>query len=443
MRRIVWLILIGLALVAGKGWAGPARVAVFVNLERLPGFRVILRVEGVHLLGKGREEVLPLVSREIDTGLPFGQGLLAFGEVPAGKYRGLKLCLSGVKVRGREWKGGSIERVYPVSLDLRNGETTSLFVSWDVAGSLGGKAFVPRFSVRRQENPLPGENLFVDTPDTDTVWVITTDTNRVVYSLGICEGPRGMAVAPGGQRFYVVCEGERAVKVVGMRSFRVEDVIPVPLLTSPRYLALGPEGRALITSPDDRMLALVDLERGVLVRSQRLNYQPGEVVYLSEGQRFAVSSPVEGVVYFFDTDLNPAGRLSAGFAPRGLASDREYFYVTDEEGGVHFYRLPGLESEGRVETCFGPERVLSVDGRVLVSCSGGELAVLLEGHLTVSRRLSVGRGAFSMVYYAPRRWVYVALREAGAVAVVDFNRERVVGKIEVGGRPFELVVNSF
>ncbi len=424
-----------------KGWAGSARVAVFVNLERLPGFEVTLMMDGVYLLKGGRAEKLPLKSEEVKTGVSFAQKLLAFGEVPEGKYEGMRLYISGVGVGGRLEKR-EIEREFPVSFEVHKGETISLFLTWDVAGSIGAKAFVPRFSVRVQESPLPGENLFVATEDTDTVWVITTDTNRVVYSLGIGDGPQGMAVDPDRERFYVVCKGERAVKVVGRRSFRVEDVIPVPLMNSPRYIALGPEGMAFLTSPGDRMVAILDLERGNLVRYRRLSYEPQEVTYIERVSRFAVSSPDDSAVYLFDRDLTPVKRLSAGFRPRGVNADEKYLYVSDEQGGLHLYRLPDFQSEGRVEVCSAPVRVLAVERRIFVSCEDGWLDVILAGHKAVSRRLTVGRGAFAMAYYSPRRWLYVALREAGAVAVVDFNRERTLGNITVGGRPFEMVVGT-
>ncbi|HFC98381.1 MAG TPA: YncE family protein [Thermosulfurimonas dismutans] len=441
MRAIAGLVLISLILMSAGAWAASARVAVFVNMQKLPGFEVGLKIKGVWLKGEGGEEEIPLMGDRIRSGVSFGQTLLAFGKVAPGRYRALRVRFGKVRARGRNLSPVQKERVFPLRLEVHKGETVSLFLIWDVADSLGEAGFVPRFSLKVQEPPLPGENLFVDTEDTDTLWVITTDLNRVVYSLGVCREPKGMVSEPGERKFYVVCEGDKTIVEVGTGSYRVEDVIPVPLLNSPRYIALGPEGKALLSSPDDRMVALLDLRQGNLVRYRRLSYEPGEVAYIENLSRFAVSSPHDGTVYFLDADLQTVGRISAGFTPRGLAVDDTFLYVADEEGGVQLYRLPGLEPAGRVSVCQRPVRVLGVDDRVFVSCEEGELAVLLSGHQTVSRRLHPGRGAFSMVYYSPRRWLYVALREAGGVAVVDFNREKIMGNIQVGGKPFEMVVS--
>jgi len=423
-------------------WGQGGRVAVLVNLERLPGMRVELAVERVVLVTEdGHQERLPLYLPKVATGLDFGQGLLAFGEVPAGRYRELRLYFSGARVEGAPVKLGAREKVLATSFEVRDGETQALFLSWEVAPSLEKGVLLPRIGLYLQKKPLPGENAWVSTEDTDTLWVIATDTNRVVYTLGICRRPRSLVRDREGGRLYVLCSGDREIRVVGLRSFRVEDVFPVPLLTAPEYLVSGPEGQALVISPEDRLIGLLDLREGRLITYKRLDYRPGEATYVSSLSRFALADPEEGRVYLLDLNLRQTARLSEIASPAGLFADTNFLYIADARGGLHLYRLPGLDYEGRVALCPEPRRVLEVERRLFVSCAGGGLEILLAGHRSVSREIRVGQGAYALAYHPLRRWLYLTLREEEAVAVVDSSRESLMGKISIGGRPFEVVVD--
>ncbi|WP_038055379.1 YncE family protein [Thermodesulfobacterium hydrogeniphilum] len=432
MRKILYLIAIFVLLKFHLSFAG--RISVFCNLYHNSGINAVMEIKEITIQGERGYQILDLKNSEISTQLPFSQTLIATGIVPSGKYNKIKIVLKKVIFEGKNLKISQKIIELPISFELKKGDSKSLFLNWNVAESFGN-VFCPRFYVSLPYKPLPGENLFVFSKD--TVWIIDPNLNQVIYSFGITGEPQGVAVDLNNNKIYVVCKKEKVIKVINMNSFQVVEIIPIPLLKIPQFIALGEEGEALITSPEDYMILVMDLSTGGIISQRKLNFMPYEAYYLKSIGKFIVSSYDEGAVYLYDSNLSSETRLTGGFRTEGFVSDGEFLYLTDTQGGVHVYILPQLQYRGKINACDSTLRGISADDKIFITCREGKVILISQGGY-VERTIETEGKIFAIVYLPKKKWIYVGFSEEDAIGVIDLVREKFLGKISIGGIPREL-----
>ncbi len=432
MKKVLCFITILLLLKTHLSFAG--RISVFCNLYHNYGINAIMEIQEIGIQKGTKYYVLNLKNHKISTQLPFSQTLIATGVVPSGKYEKIKIVLKDVIFKGKSLKISQKIIELPISFELKKGDSKSLFLNWNVAESLGN-VFCPKFYISLPYKPLPGENLFVFSKD--TVWIIDPNLNQVVYSFGITGEPQGIAIDYDNSRIYVICEKERVIKVIDMNSFQVVEIVPIPLLKTPKFIAIGEEERALITSPEDYMILVMDLSTGGVISQKKLNFMPYEVYYLKGLNKFIVSSYDEEAVYLYDNNLFSETRLTGGFRTEGFVSDEEYLYLTDTQGGIHIYALSQLQYRGKIDVCDNTLREVLADNKIFVTCEEGKVAIIGKGGY-LEKIINVGDKVFAIAYLPKKKWIYVGFSDENAIGVIDLAKEKFVGKIDIGGIPHEL-----
>ncbi len=424
------------------GIAGAARLNVFVNIEHPLPTEARFELAGLSLINdQGTDVPVTVSSPGVSTAVSFGQSFLASAEVPVGRYSTVILKMKNVRLGSRKIPG-DMEAKIKVNWELKEGESRCLFLVWDVRGSLRENGFAPSFYAMFQTRPLRGETLYVTCDEINTLFAIRTDTNRVVASLATKDTPRQVAAFPRGDRLYVLCEKSRSLLSVEMSTFRVVDALLLPMVQSPRFLALVNGRTLVVTDPNNDQIFLVDAGTGSLLKSRRLGQQLTNVFYWKKGRQIFVSSAGEQKVYQLNADLSPARAYETGSSPRGIWVQNGWLYVADSGSGtVSLFNLATGKLLGRVRSGRKPVRILGTRRRLFISnWKDGTLSVLWPGQMAISRRIKAGLSPSALAVCNTRRWLYVADRGERGVTVVNSTSMKNMGMIELGCSPWDVAV---
>jgi len=426
-----------------SGVCDAARLNVFVNIDHPLSSEASFKVVSLTLIdGRGGDVSISVTNPVVTTKVAFGQGFLTSSEVPEGQYTGVILKIQDVRMGTRRIPNER-EVKLAANWELNERDSRCLFLVWDVRGSLREDGFKPSFYLMPQGRPLRGETLYVTCDEINTLFAIRTDQNRVVASLGTKDTPRQLAAFPRGDRLYVLCERSRSLLSVEMSTFRIIDSLLLPMVQSPRFLALV-NGRTLVlTDPSNNQIFLVDASTGGLLKSRRLGYHLTDVFYWKEGRQIFVSSTGEQKVYQLNMDLRQTGEYASGSSPRGLWVQKYRLFVTDSGSGtVSVFNLRTGRLLGRVRSGREPVAIIGSQQRLYISNRrDGYISVLWPGQMVVSKKIRVGGTPSNLAICRLRRWIYVVDRENKGLTVVNATALRGEGIIPLGNLPFDITVS--
>lgn len=454
-RSLVYLFVLGvvMGLFMAPLALGEARISVYLSLKNPSVSHVWFRCKELSISQDGKEWVtLRDDPVEVDSSkVASGQVLLGTFTVPRGTYSSFKIALEKAALK----KGGKLvllslakrELTIPIfpPLNLKSGDSTCLFLQWDVERSVeGGFSFSPVISARVQSIPLRGELLYVTCDDIDTLYVIRADKNWVVGSLGVGRGPKGLKLDTGHNRLYVVDSGSRDIRVVELSTNRVVDSIMLPFVLEPTFIELSPHGSgAYVTDRKSNYLLKVNLSSGMVEGETELGHGLYYPLYVEDEGLLALSSPLSQLVYLVDPDdLRVRREIRVGSAPEGILAYQGYLYVADRGSGtVTVYSFRDGRVLGRMNVGIQPRRLARSGNKIYVSNYGeGTLSLLLPGRLVVFRKITVGGSPLAMAVCERRRWLYVLDRKAKRIRVLGLTSERLMATIPLGGTPFSAQV---
>lgn len=261
--------------------------------------------------------------------------------------------------------------------------------------------------------------IVVSNEDSGDVTIIDPVLDSVVRTISVGKRPRGMRASPDGQRLYVALSG----------SEKGRD---------------GKEKASRDESADG--IGVVDLERGVLVRTIGSGRDPEAFDLTADGKHLYVSNEETSEVSVIDVDSgNVERRIHVGAEPEGvsISPDGVHVYVTSEaENAVDVVRTSDNTIVGRIATAERPRAVvLSPDGEhVFVTAElGGALQIVNSRSRARVGTIRTGDGARPMGIALDPDGIraYVSNGREGSVAVVDLPSRAVVRSIpKVGARPW-------
>ncbi len=216
LRRVVGALpacsLLVFLLTAGVAVAGNSRLLVFLEV---PGsvVPVELALDGLELRNPEHSVSLSGETDELVSGdLAGKQILLSSAEIPSGFYSSLHIAIS--KITGQV---GVAEVVpdpppdglsVPVELELRAGQTATVFLLWRPAAVDPEAEFhSPDFEIQIPVVPPLGSLAFVTSAGSGSVVIINRLTSRVVGALGVGDDPRGLAYSRNSQTLFVALAG--------------------------------------------------------------------------------------------------------------------------------------------------------------------------------------------------------------------------------------------
>ncbi len=451
--RVPFSVLLAVCLFSSLAFAREARISVYLSLKEPALSRLWFQIEDVSVSQNGQDwENLIERPLEVDSSrVGRGQMFLGIFQVPRGTYTRLKLTLgkAALKKEGKlvllSLAQREVEFRISPPLNLREGDSTCLFIQWDVEGSVrAGFSFEPSIRVRAQAIPLRGELLYVTCDDIDTLYVIRADRNWVVGSLGMGDAPKGLRIDREHNRLYVVDSGSRDIKVVELSTNRVVDTIMLPFVLEPTFIELSPGGdKGYVTDRRANYLLKVDLASGSVESQTELGHGLYFPLYVADQGVLAVSSSLSQAVYLVDpVDLRVRGEIRTGDGPEGLLAYQGYLYIANRGSNtVTVYSFSNGNVLGQLNVGLQPRRLAENNGKIYLGNYGdGSLSLLLPGRLVVMRRIAVGGSPFALAVCERRRWLYVLDRKGKKVRVVGLTSERPVAAIPLGGSPFSAQV---
>jgi YVTN family beta-propeller protein len=432
---------------------GDARLSVFLRLKEQEGPQVWMKINQLEVrsdsgwapLGVARPEVQ---SQDIRAN---GQILAGRGGVPAGRYQAIRFTVEQaalVRESDRVFLAPDnpvVEINFPAELNLAKGDSTSLFLTWDTAGSMLGTATLsPRMTVAQQRIPLATDLAYVSCPELDTVYVFRTDHNMVCGSIGISGKPTSIVANSALNRLFILSRQDSAVKILELTSNRQIDQVKIPLSVKATHMAVSPDGMwAYVIDETANNLLRLNLQTGTVDGQVRVGSRPKFILYLEDQNLVAVSCAYAQKIYFLDAiSLAVVNMIDTGGTPDGLLVRDNYLYVAESSSNsVSVFALPGGGSGSRLNVGVQPRRLVFGNNHIYIANAGeGTVSVLRPGQLSVSRAIRVGGMPFEMGVSQARQWLYVGDTQKGGITVIDLSVNRIVSFIELGAAPDAFVV---
>ncbi|MBI2528388.1 MAG: beta-propeller fold lactonase family protein [Candidatus Rokubacteria bacterium] len=382
------------------------------------------------------------------------QILLAEAFLPQGRYR--KLALGITKARVRQ-EGRWVDLSTPpegvridTDFEIRRGEATALFMTWDVGRSIEREAFFrPAFALEGRGQELRRVLAYVSNEGSDTVSVIDRSLDRVVAVLAVGRAPRGLAVTRDTSRAFVVNSGESTLGVIDVNSNRVIHTTNLEVGAGASDAVITPDGRTLyVTNTALNSVSAIDAQSFQTVRAVPVGLRPAGLALIPPRAGLLVANGGSNTVSLIDTSRNAvAATIPVDFQPSNLA--------VDATGGQAF--VPHLGSP-RLSVVS-----LSALRSVRTVTVGVAAAVLPEGEVGGTRLLiarprearvslfdvglnaevdsiAVGEEPRYLALEPDREKLYVVNRGSDTVTVIDRFSRRVRATIQVGKRPYAIVL---
>lgn len=431
--------------------AGP-KLSIFLHLKD-PGISsnirmVVSSVEFLHGV-----EWLPVTTETfvVDT-KQIGEGQIFVGrtKVPADKYSRIRFTIeSAAIVRPRlpiplRVEESVVEIPFPHSLDISGHESETIIVSFDAQNSvLDGNILRPALTIAPQVDPLVVDLAYVACPWINTIYLVRTDKNWVIDSIGVSGMPTYLGVDSRNNKLYVLAEEEAVIKVIEMSSSRLLDQIQVPMVTRPNFMVLSPDNRwAYVLDKRGNYILRLDLVSGTLAERVRLNERPAYVLYMPERQQLAVSLSYSNEVVFLDPErLTIKEIIQVGRDPEGTVAQDNFLYIAESGSNtVNVFDLSTRRTRRRLNVGLTPWRLWKTGNRIYISQHDGALSVLGSGQLHVSKELRINGRLLEMTSAENRQWLYVGDALSGGLVVVDTVSNKLVGNIQLGAVPLGLAV---
>jgi len=438
----------------GKEKKGMATLSVFLQLDDSQGKPLWMRFNSIEITGDQGNHLLQTDPLEVQSN-KIGQGQIFLGRqsVPIGRYQGLSFSiakaalLTGGQRTMLALDTPNIDLQLTGDLYLRQGDSLSLFVTWDTTQSLQGAAlFSPALTAAIQDIPLATDLAYISCPDIDTLYVIRTDLNRVCGSLGISGRPTSLSAHPKQNRLFVLSQKQATIKVIELSSNRVVDEIKIPMMLRPNKMVTSPDGDwAYVIESNRDMMVRVDLGKGGLSgRTTLSGKRPHYIAYLTDQKMLAVSAEYAQKITLLDpVTLNETYYIGAGNGAEGVLEFNNFLYVAERKTNtISAYQLPSGVRQGRLTVGSGPVRLAAADNGWYIfaaSYDAGEIAILRPGQYNVIKEINVGGAPRNMAFDGQRKWLYVTDEKEGGIIVIDLSTLRVAHRISLGSIPDELV----
>lgn len=381
-----------------------------------------------------------------------GQVIVARIALQQTNYSKIRVTVKGAELLDREGVRQTLGINEPVlsidflsSLKLEQTDRRSLFLVLDRQASLSadGQVLTPQFRFYVQDIPLTSELAFVSCPEIDTIYVIRTDTNRVVGSWSVSGKPTYLQAFKSSDELYVLAEKEKAIKMYELSSGRLKDSITIPLIFRPGSMVINPaKTSAYVVDADGDFVYRIDLASSRLVTRARIGQKLDFALYLTEQQRLAVSSRLSQKVFILDpTTLGIVDIVSSVSSPDGMCVYNDKLYVAESMGNsVLAYNL-ATGSTVRKSLGMFPTRIIESGGYLFVANThGGTISVLLPDQLSIVKEIRSVGNPVEMASSTNRRWLYNLDIGKGGVNVVDLTSYKNQAYIDLDSVPFDVEI---
>ncbi len=436
--------------------AGHGRVVVYLNgpaQSPLPVAFDLVSIEAVRADGtRAPVSTPPTTVNSLE--IVGRQRLLAEGFVPYARYTGLALGIARARVRqeGR-WTDLSVPTegvVLPGEFEVRRGEASALFLTWDVGRAIEGEAFFrPAFAVEGRAQELRGVLAYVTNEAADTMSVIDRDTDRVVSVLEVGRGPKGVTVSTDATRAYVVNSAAHTLTVIDVNMGRVIHTTNLEVGAGASDIVVTPDGGTLYVSNTAlSSVSAISATSFQLLRSVPVGLRPIFLAVVPNRPLLLAVNTASHDLSAIDTARNVVvATVPLDLQPSGVAVDAGGTQAFVSHLGSPRLSVVSLSSFRVVRTAnagAASSVLLDRDGNIgrvfLPQPRAPRLSVF---NVTLNAEIGVvevGAQPRDMALDTDREKLYVVNRGSNSVTVVDRNSQRVRATIQVGKGPYAIAI---
>ena len=399
----------------------------------------------------GTKTPLSLRQKEIDISSAAHQIILTQGDLEAGHYTRLCLKISRATLI-KEGKpqplalanNGLVD--IPVTLKIVPHKTANLFLDWAPGASIGaGGTFLPALGVRKGSAGLKKLLLYVSNSQDNYLSVIDRGSHQIIDTITVGDGPKGMAISERGDYLYVANYLSNSISIIETISNRLVDTIALNIGIGPTELCIPPGTSTLyVTAKDSNAVIVIDtLTKSIL---KKIDVGQGPIGLASDpyGQYLYVANSYSNNISVIDTHNNElVNTIGVGGGPRYLDIYQRYIVVSNgQSNSVNFIDSSSLKIMSTVFVPGRPGRLISgLRGWVYVAGERShDISFITPGLNIAPRRLPAGRHPAGMALDRDRKLLYVANSMDNTITVLDLIREQEIKRIDVGDRPYDLIL---
>ena len=382
------------------------------------------------------------------------QILLAESFLPEGRYKHLSLSVRKARVRQEgKWLDLSAPSdgfVLAADFEIRHGDATALFATWDVGRTVEREAFFrPAFAFEGRGHELRRVLAYVTNEASDTVSVIDRSLDRVVSVVAVGRRPRGITVARDTSRAFVVNSGSNTLSIIDINTNRVMHSTNLELGASPSQVVITPDRRTLyVTNTALNSVSVIDAQSFQTIRTVAVGLRPEALALIPSRAGLLVANSGSNTLSLIDTVRNAvAAEIPVDFQPSNLAVDptgSQAFVPHLASPRVSIVSLSSLRTVRTVTVGVSAAVLPEGDGsfsRFFVAQTRDRRVSLFDAAVNAQLdSIPVDDEPVYLELDPEREKLYVVNRGSDTVTVIDKFSRRVRATIQVGKRPYAIAV---
>ena len=411
---LLFLILDSRALLASQSGVTQGRIVVYLRSFPHHPDPIDIRLRGISAIREGGQSVpVPVRLSSLVNPELTRDRLLAAGELPPGRYVGLKLDVVEARLGAASADPAGIypQRSSPVRVlfNLAKGQGVVVNLELDLRSSLEGESgFTPVFVAKVAARPPVDVLGLVSNPSSNTVSFFDKGTGEVVGLIPTGLKPTGIAVDSLRSRAYVAISGEDVVIVIGLSELVILESLQLRGGDQPLELALTAGGETLlVANTGSNTISWIDPRSMVEIDRVRVGDRPQSVIIGPGADRAYVLNTGSSTVSVIDI----ATRQQVAI----IATDSEPHRAQFNRAGDALY---------------------------LIHQHFQNMTIVDPVSLSVSRRVFVGPGAVGLKVNRTTDLIYLSRLHDNLVEIYEPFSLLPVESIRTGGRPSFLAIDG-
>ncbi len=435
-----------------------ARVLLYLHLSSTLSADIKFSITEASLIDGegGSHDLLQAPVSVSSTGVGSGQVLIVEGFVAPGDYLGLRLAFGQATIgRGGKRanlvlpeKGGEFQTSF--SLELGGGQSTVLSLEWDPAASVAKRVvFNPAITVETQRPSARGLLLYISNSGSNYVTVIDRSLERVVGAVTVGDGPMAMALNQRKDMLYVLNSRSHSISVVDALYLELRDTIELTAGMDPTDMAFMPdetdttEGKLYVVNRSSNDVVLVDTASSRVMKVIPVGHRPSFVLADDERREIYVTNELSNTLSIINaTEDVVASTIRVDDSPVGLALGDDKVYVFNQgSNSISVVSPSGRKIDDTLILSDPPSRGIKAFGErffILNTLTDNITFFNRQDVLTAIKK--VGDSPIGLAADEDRNRIYVSNLNSNTVSIVDPKGERVVGELDVGSKPYGVLL---
>ncbi len=439
--------------------ASAARVLLYLHLKSTLSADINFTITEASLIdGEGGGHNLlhaPVSVSSTDVGK--GQVLLVEGFVKPGDYFGLRLVFDQASIgRGGSKranlvlleKGGEFEA--PFNLELNDGQSTVLSMEWSPAESVEKRVvFVPAITVETQRPSARGLLLYISNSGSNYVTVIDRSLERVVGAVTVGDGPMAMTLNQRNEMLYVLNSRSHSISVVDALYLELRDTIELTAGMDPTDMAFMPDevdandGKLYVVNRSSNDVVLVDTVSSRVMKVIPVGHRPSFVLGDDERREIYVTNELSNTLSIIDVTQDiVVSTIRVDDSPVGLALGDDKVYVFNQgSNSISVVSPSDREIDDTLILSDPPSRgIKAFSERFFILNTLTDNITFFNRQDVLTAIKKVGDSPIGLAADEDRNRIYVSNLNSNTVSIVDPKGERVVGELDVGSKPYGVLL---